>query len=172
MTQTTFSISGMVIGPDGQAREATLFLADGRISQISANRDPGADLATDGLIIPGLIDLQVNGAYGADFTGDAASVSMVAARLPESGVTSFLPTVITSDFAAYPARLREIAGAMKEGQPSSKPGAHILGVHLEGPYMNVLRKGAHPPACIREIDVEEILAWAGPIHYPHCDPGP
>lgn len=160
MTGELFSISADVLSPDGDLREATVFLQDGRIARIVPGRDPGADLALDGVLLPGFIDLQLNGAYGHDFTQDAGgseSIAAVAERLPETGVTAFLPTIITSEFSTYPARLRRVAEAMR--RPS---GAAVLGAHLEGPYMNPARKGAHPPGCIRPIDVDEIRAWADP----------
>jgi N-acetylglucosamine-6-phosphate deacetylase len=136
----------------------TLYLSGGLIERLAPGRDPGADLLVDGTILPGLIDLQVNGAYGFDFTNDAAGILPVAARLPESGVTAFLPTIITSAFETYPERLRDAAAACREARP---PAARALGVHLEGPYLNPLRKGAHPPAYIRPIDVDEVCRWAG-----------
>lgn len=158
MTALNILLCGRVLQADGQVIEASLLISGGKIASISSGRDPGADLALDGLITPGLIDLQVNGAYGYDFTNDAATVSQVARRLPETGVTAFMPTVITSQFDAYPARLAEIREAMRaEGQDQ----ARILGVHLEGPYLSPARKGAHPQEYIRPIDVDEIRKWAG-----------
>ncbi len=158
MTQTTFSLSGTVLFPDGQASEATIHLSGKSIFKITPGRDSGADISTDGVIAPGFLDIQVNGAYGYDFTNDAISVTKVAEKLPETGVTGFVPTIITSQFDTYAQRQREVGEAMR----ANSPGAHILGVHLEGPYLNPVRKGAHPPAYIRKIDVGEILAWADP----------
>ncbi len=158
MTQTTFSLSGLVLLPDGTANEATVFLSGRTIVKITPGRDPGADISTGGVIVPGFLDIQVNGAFGYDFTSDATSASEVAARLPQTGVTGFVPTIITSRFEAYPQRQREVAEAMR----AKSPGAHILGAHLEGPYLNPIRKGAHPPAYIRKINVAEMLAWADP----------
>jgi N-acetylglucosamine-6-phosphate deacetylase len=102
--------------------------------------------------------VQVNGAYGYDFTNDATSVTEVARKLPEAGVTGFVPTIITSKFEAYSSRLREV----RDGMRANVPGARILGAHLEGPYLSPARKGAHPPAYLRKIDVAEIRAWAEP----------
>lgn len=150
-------ISAGVLLPGGEAHEATVTLSGGRIVQVTPGRDPGADLSFDGTLIPGFIDLQVNGAYGHDFTADASTIPAVAARLPETGVTSFLPTIVTSEFSAYPARLDEVRAAMQPGV-----GAQVLGAHLEGPYLNPLRKGAHPPQHLRPITVEEVLRWADP----------
>ncbi|MCA1737143.1 MAG: N-acetylglucosamine-6-phosphate deacetylase, partial [Actinobacteria bacterium] len=48
------------------------------------------------ILVPGLVDLQINGAYGHDFSSDPRSMWRVGARLPEQGVTAFLPTIITS----------------------------------------------------------------------------
>jgi N-acetylglucosamine-6-phosphate deacetylase len=82
-------------------------------------------------------------------------VADVAARLPETGVTAFLPTVITSPFEEYPKRLAEIREASRRAT-----GAQVLGVHLEGPYLNPSKRGAHNLAHIRSINVDEITRWA------------
>lgn len=164
MPKPTFAISTHLPAAEAgeHPRESTVYLAGGEITRVAPGRDPGADLAVEGTLVPGLIDLQVNGAYGHDFTLDASTIPAVAARLPETGVTAFLPTIITSAFDAYPARLREAEAALRDSQSGRSAGAAMLGVHLEGPYLNPLRKGAHPPACIRAVNVEEIRAWADP----------
>lgn len=158
MPKADFVLSGSMLSPNGQITESSLFFAAGKIQKIVPGSDPGADLVVDGTIIPGLVDLQVNGAYGCDFTNDASTINEVARRLPETGVTAFMPTVITSTFDTYPARLIQIDRAMREEGPGQ---AHVLGVHLEGPYLNPKRKGAHPLEYIRPIDVAEIRRWAG-----------
>ena len=99
--------------------------------------------------------MQLNGAYGADFTNDGRAVASVAARLPETGVTAFVPTIITSPWAEYPNRLREVREASR-----NLAGARVLGVHLEGPYLNPAKKGAHNPAFLRAPNVDEMLRWA------------
>lgn len=157
MTHSDFTIAGLVLFPDGKTREATISISGGKITGITNRLEPRADLLSSGVILPGFIDLQVNGAYGVDFTADATTIPVVAQRLPETGVTGFLPTIITSEFSAYPARLAEVAQAMREGQ-----GARVFGTHLEGPYISLVRKGAHPVTCIRPIQQAEILAWADP----------
>jgi N-acetylglucosamine-6-phosphate deacetylase len=158
MNQAEFVLSGPMLQQGGQVSESTLYLSQGTIARISAGRDSGADLTVEGVIIPGLIDLQVNGAYGCDFTNDASTVNQVARRLVETGVTAYMPTVITSAFDAYPARLAELSQAMSAAGADQ---ARVLGVHLEGPYLNPVRKGAHPKEYIRPIDVNEIRRWAG-----------
>jgi N-acetylglucosamine-6-phosphate deacetylase len=151
------ALSGKVLLPNGQIEEATVIIQDGAIAQVIPGAQPGADVAVDGTIIPGFIDLQVNGAYGVDFTADGRSVAQVAARLPETGVTAFLPTVVTAPWERYPRLLEEIRVGCAEAV-----GAQPLGVHLEGPFLSPRRPGAHNPAWLRQIDLDELLAWAAP----------
>lgn len=154
MSQLT--LSGPTLLPDGAIADATVVVAGGRIARVARGSAAAADLAVDGIIAPGMIDLQLNGGFGHDFTTDGRSVAAVAARLPASGVTSFLPTIITSPLDSYQRRLAEIQSAAREDA-----GADVLGVHLEGPYISPLRKGAHDPALIRPLDPGVIDRWAG-----------
>lgn len=148
-------ISGRsLLTQEQQATETSVYIEDGKITRVSSGRDPGADLTTEGFIAPGYIDLQLNGAFGYDFTNDGTSVAEVSTRLPMTGVTAFMPTIITSPRESYQQRLREIAAAAIEAT-----GAHVLGVHLEGPFLSPQRKGAHNPDYLRPIDLEEIQGW-------------
>jgi len=151
------TISGPVLLPEGQITLATVVVEDGMIQSVEPGRIASPTIATGGLIAPGFVDLQCNGAYGADLTADPGGVARVAARLPATGVTAFLPTIITSPFATYRERLAELGAVALLAT-----GARVLGVHLEGPYLNPARRGAHDPAYLRPVDVAEILGWADP----------
>ncbi|TIA72550.1 hypothetical protein E3P91_01967 [Wallemia ichthyophaga] len=113
------------------------------------------DCAGD-ILSPGLIDVQINGAYGFDFSlwpplgtenlskheqTDAylAGLDRVAGKIVETGTTSFLPTIITQQQDLY----REIIPLL--GPRSQANSAHILGYHAEGPFIAGSRKGAHAP---------------------------
>lgn len=97
------------------------------------------------LLQPGLIDLQLNGGFGHDFTEDPRAIWEVGARLPLHGVTSFLPTVVTS-----PADRREsMLAVLAAGPPAGYRGAMPLGVHFEGPFISPNRSGAHDPTFLR-----------------------
>ena len=99
-----------------------------------------------GLIVaPGLIDIQVNGGFGRDFTADAPAIWDVGARLPAFGVTGFIPTVVTS---APEARQRMLA-TLAAGQPAGYRGATPLGAHFEGPFISPQASGAHDPRYLR-----------------------
>jgi N-acetylglucosamine-6-phosphate deacetylase len=142
----------------GHVAEATIVIEDGLITRVVPGLDRGADVTvTDGVIAPGFVELQINGAYGVDFTTDAGTIVEASARLPEAGVTAFVPTVITSPFDDYPRRLAEARQAARAAR-----GAEVLGLHLEGPYLSPKRPGAHDPSLLRPIDVAEMLAWAEP----------
>ena len=105
-------------------------------------------------VAPGLIDLQINGAYGSDFTSDPETIWKVGARLPEQGVTAFLPTIITSPPATVDA-----ARAALGGRPAGYQGAEPLGLHLEGPMLSGKRPGVHDPGLMRLPSLELIEGW-------------
>ncbi len=153
----TLRIAGPTLLPDGQITETTLTVRGETIVAVTPGHAPGADVTVAGTLVPGFIDLQINGAYGYDFTGDGRTAAPVAARLPETGVTAFVPTIITSPLKVYPKLLRGVGVACEEAT-----GSQILGVHLEGPYLSPRRAGAHNLAFLRPIDEAEIEDWANP----------
>ena len=108
------------------------------------------------IVAAGLIDLQVNGGFGVEVGSDPQALRLLARRLPETGVTSYLPTLISSSSASYRAALEAYESARDQS------GARALGLHLEGPYLSPARKGAHPGDAIMEASrelFEEMLSW-------------
>jgi N-acetylglucosamine-6-phosphate deacetylase len=115
---------------------------DGVIAEVGEGQPPGSpDLVLDaGVLVPGLVDLQVNGYYGVDLADcDPGGWALVARRLPETGTTAFLPTFIT---APVPTLATELRSAAKIAEAVTA-GARVLGVHLEGPFLSPARAGAH-----------------------------
>ncbi|HVR60811.1 MAG TPA: N-acetylglucosamine-6-phosphate deacetylase [Polyangia bacterium] len=98
------------------------------------------------IVSPGLIDLQVNGAFGCEVGADASALRGLAAALPATGVTAFLPALVTRDAAGYRAARRAF------GHARGAPGARMLGLHLEGPFLAPSRAGAHRRDLIRDPD--------------------
>ena len=114
----------------------------GVIAEVGEGPPPGSpDLVLDsGILVPGLVDLQVNGYYGVDLADCVPEGwALVARRLPETGTTAFLPTFITAPVPALATALRSAAKAAE----AATGGARALGVHLEGPFLSPARAGAH-----------------------------
>ncbi len=133
------SLSGRILTPGGWVDGTIAF--DQRIRSI---RYDAAATARDGApaIVPGFIDLHVHGAAGTDIMegGDAGAV--VARTHARHGTTSLLGTTLTAREPAIRRALAGLAGVIAE-RPAG--GARMLGVHLEGPFLNIHRLGAQPP---------------------------
>lgn len=113
-----------------------------------------------GLAVPGFVDVQVNGFAGVDFaTADVDGYRTAAEAMARTGVTTFLPTIISLPEADIVAALR----GLEEARPHVV--SHMPGMHLEGPFLSPLRCGAHEPANMPEpsVDLVERLLAAGPI---------
>jgi N-acetylglucosamine-6-phosphate deacetylase len=137
----------------------------GVITEVGSGAPPRpADVElADGLLVPGFVDLQVNGYFGVEFqTADAAGWATVVTRLPETGTTAFVPTLITAPVERLAGQLRA-AAALQPGLPA---GARVLGVHTEGPFIALARRGAHNPAWITDptpAAVDELIAAGGGV---------
>jgi N-acetylglucosamine-6-phosphate deacetylase len=115
--------------------------------------------------IPGLVDLQVNGYQGVNFSSsDLTQDGFVRAcrGVFEAGTTAFLPTVITSPDDVYEHSLQIIAAALKRKEFHGR----LLGIHLEGPFLSAQdgARGTHDAEFIRKPDIgllEQLIEWAG-----------
>ncbi len=154
--------NAQLILPDQVSLGACL-VKDGQIATIFAEPFPAlvhADRVIDAagsFLAPGLIDLQLNGAFGDDFTQSPETIWPVAARLPELGLTGFLPTIITSPLAQS-----RLARDVLKKRPKNFNGTVPLGLHLEGPFLNREKKGAHNPDHIlsaQQAPAAEMAEW-------------
>ncbi|HYP40801.1 MAG TPA: N-acetylglucosamine-6-phosphate deacetylase [Chloroflexia bacterium] len=150
-----------IITPEGLLEDSAVLVDGERIvavdytSRLScpagARRLEAAGLS----LAPGFIDLQINGAFGNDFTNEPDTIWQVAAVLPRHGVTSFLPTIISS-----PRERVDMAQAVIcEGPVPGFRGATPLGLHLEGPFLNPAKRGAHNPTYLSLPDTSEAQSW-------------
>jgi len=137
---------------DGRLVPGDVSIDGGRVEAV------GLDGVGRGVAAPGFVDMQVNGFAGVDFLGtDADGFAHAGEALLETGVTSYLPTLITSEEPDTLAAIRSV--------PERTSGPRILGIHLEGPFLSSARLGTHRLAARRDPDpalLERLLA-AGPV---------
>jgi N-acetylglucosamine-6-phosphate deacetylase len=104
----------------------------------------------------GFLDLQVNGGWGHDFTADPSSIWEVGRHLTETGVTAFLPTIVSAPYETAD----EAIDVLRSGSPEGYSGAHPIGLHIEGPWISPEWKGAHNPDHLRLPDPAVAGRWA------------
>ena len=132
---------------------AGIDIQDGKIAAILpyGSKDPDDDYGTK-RIVPGFIDIHCHGAFEFD-TNDAddAGLRYWAEHIVGEGVTGFLPTTITQSKEVLTNAVANVANVME----SNYEGAEILGIHFEGPYLDMKYKGAQPEQYIVKPTIEE-----------------
>jgi len=145
---TTAFVNGQVLTRNGL--ETTSLVVDGaRITAVGgdARGDRTIDLE-GGYLLPGFIDTQVNGGGGILFN-DAPTVEAIAtigAAHRPYGTTGFLPTLISDDLSTVAKAIAAVDRAIETGVPG------VLGIHIEGPFLNEQRKGVHDASKFRTLD--------------------
>jgi N-acetylglucosamine-6-phosphate deacetylase len=153
----TYAIRGRLL-LDGRLQPGTIVVQGGRIAEVRRGLTGGglpAEVHEGTIVAPGLIDLQMNGGFGVEVGEDPEAIRHLAASLPATGVTAFLPTVVTSTADFY-AQLFHAFEKAREVE-----GACPLGLHLEGPYLSPQRAGAHRRTVIENAApelLEELVA--------------
>ena len=133
-------------------------IADGMITEIIR---PGADAKLPEVFVaPGLVDLQINGYRGVDFTGSELSLEAIrelTKALWMEGVTSYLPTIISADHE----RIKSNFSILSQALEDPEIGKSIPGFHLEGPYISPVKgfRGAHLEKYIRPPDWKEFTEY-------------
>ncbi len=133
-----------------------LFARGGRIVAEPVAPAGAVVIDADGLFVaPGFVDVQINGGWGHDFTTDPSSIGSVAAVLPATGVTAFLPTIVSSTRERRTAARRALA-ELAHNAAAAVP----LGLHFEGPMLAPTKVGAHDPTRLGPVDVDELASWS------------
>ncbi|NMH64724.1 N-acetylglucosamine-6-phosphate deacetylase [Shewanella salipaludis] len=109
-----------------------------------------------GTLVPGFVDVQVNGGGGALFNASPTldCIETIGSAHARFGTTAFLPTLITDDVAVMAKAADAVALAISRGS------AGVLGIHFEGPHLSLPKKGVHPQAYIRRISDAELALFS------------
>ena len=154
----TVIVNAHVVSPGVDIPCAAVEISGGKITKVSASAKPAKNDwvfdAKGAYVVPGFIDVHMHGACGCDVcdaTPDAIE-KIAEAKLAE-GCTSFLPTTLTVGHANLVAAAKSVAEYRKTTKFSK-----VIGIHLEGPFINVKCCGAQNPKFVRKPDMKEVLA--------------
>ena len=148
-------ISGYILTPQGFPGGVLVLSDEGRIQGLTGDWGDESRVR-DGahtIVLPGFIDLHVHGGAGRDIMQGGDAMQVVSQLHAQHGTTALLATTMTApthDLEIAFCAMRDVAA-----QPGSK-GARVLGVHLEGPYINHGKLGAQPDFA-RAVEVDELL---------------
>jgi N-acetylglucosamine-6-phosphate deacetylase len=150
-------VNGRILLDAGLVEGQCVLLEGSRILDIVPDSDPRCRTAErhdlgGHLLLPGFIDSQVNGGGGVLFNDSPSieSIQAIGRAHRKFGTTGFLPTLISDDLDVVARAIAAVQAAIRAGVPG------VLGIHIEGPFLNVARKGVHDPAKLRELDVSAV----------------
>ncbi|CAB4442980.1 unnamed protein product [Rhizophagus irregularis] len=150
-------VNGRIVRNHTIINDDVLYIHDGKIIDpqnhfFACGNPPDVVINAKGLLIaPGYIDVQINGAFGVDFSvwkGDKQmkeGLDKIAKGLVKYGCTSFVPTIVSSHKEVY----HQVLPTLKPRKGNKDNGAEVLGVHVEGPFITSSQLGAHEESCLR-----------------------
>ena len=148
-----------VISPGVELEGATVVIEKGKIARVgkfAAPQPKTGDTVVDAkgnYLMPGFIDVHTHGALECDFCDpDPQAIFKVAEGKLQEGCTSFLPTTLTVSHEELIAAAENAKAYVKAGSPYAK----ILGIHLEGPFINIKCCGAQNPKYVRKPSIKEL----------------
>ena len=146
------------------APDAAVLVEGAQIAAVVPRADVPADAERidldDAMLVPGFVDTQVNGGGDALFNDapTVATIRRIGAAHARFGTTGFLPTLISDDLDVIREGIAAVDAAIEAGVPG------VLGIHVEGPFINVARKGIHAADKIRPIDDADIAVLTSLRH--------
>ncbi|WP_322741785.1 amidohydrolase family protein [Fictibacillus phosphorivorans] len=150
---------GDLINEEGQlVNNGSVWIKNDKIFHVGTTDSPSTEedvirynMPQGSIIIPGMIDIHIHGAAGADFMdGTKEALETISKALPAEGTTSFLATTMTEETSVIVKAVNTASNFMKESRTSA---AEMLGIHLEGPFVSPKRAGAQPTSFILEPNI-------------------
>jgi N-acetylglucosamine-6-phosphate deacetylase len=158
----TYALQGTLVLPDRLVDRGLVIIDGDRIAGVvepGTERRPDLERVLDygvNYITPGLIDLHLHGALGRDvIDGDVEGLRAIASHQARCGVTGFVPTTLSASMASILKAAASVASASRLALPSE-----ILGLYLEGPFLNPKKRGAHNPEFVKPVNPEDLEALA------------
>ena len=154
--------NGRILTEHGIESDRTLLVRGGRVEALVGAREVvGADRVIElhgALLAPGFIDCQVNGGGGELFNDDPSveTIATIARAHRRFGTTGFLPTLISDDLDVVARAIDAVREAIAGGVPG------VLGIHIEGPFLNEVRRGVHDASKLRELDADAVKLLTRP----------
>ncbi len=155
----TIIVNAHVISPGVDMPGATVVVEKGKVAKVSKSAPPkpkAGDTLVDAkgnYLMPGFIDVHTHGALECDFCDpDPKAIFKLAEGKLQEGCTSFLPTTLTVSHEELIAAAKNAREYVKAGSPFAK----IIGIHLEGPFINVKCCGAQNPKYVRKPSIKEL----------------
>ena len=155
-------VNGRVLAGGALVEGQSVLIDNGKIAAVVAEEDLPANVATrdldGGILVPGFIDTQVNGGGGRLFNDDPSvgTIAAIGAAHRKFGTTGFLPTLISDDLDKIEAAMAAVKAAIDARVPG------VLGIHVEGPFLNHAKKGIHDAAKLRELGPAEMALLTRP----------
>ncbi len=162
MTSITAILAGTIYTPTEEIRDAAVLIEDRKIASLGRKNRVKIPASAkvidhrDSILVPGFVDLHVHGGAGHDFMeATPEAVTAVAAYLARHGTTSFLATTVTANLERTLEATRGLSAIIRAWGASTKSaGAQPLGIHFEGPFLSIERRGVHPAPHILRPSIE------------------
>ena len=155
-------INAAIPGEGGFIPGMRVRLTDGCIAAIGADLSPMEDEAVldcaGNYLLPGFVDVHIHGCMGRDAMQGEASVRAMSRSLYKAGVAAYLPTTMSADAQETRAAIAGIRAVMD--RPEER-GAHVLGAHMEAPFLNPAKAGAQRPECLCNPGWKAFLSMIG-----------
>ena len=137
-----------MLGPSGLRQGWVEVVGDRIATWGEGSPDAHPDLSVDGILSPGFVDVHSHGGGGANFGADPGQVEQVLAAHGAHGTTTMVASLVTGTIDELEEQVRVLSGFVADGR--------LAGIHLEGPWLSVLYKGAHTEALLADPDLDDV----------------